>query len=238
MEIGEMRTALTMYQLATSLNPTYMRLKQLVWEHPFVETLVSDQRKEELQAEYAYTLLAKEMVASLQADPKVATPSVDVGSFLMQTFRGYGDIVNIELEEHDLARLVEMNDGTLRSAIAQVLLGVDRVEAEREARKPHTSAEIADMEVMVRHGDEVYHLLIPVKTGQEIRKGRVPVEVFYQILRPHLFFQKGIVVFITVKPCSQLLHNYIKQARDRLGWPIGVIEERDLARLLKLNQVL
>jgi hypothetical protein len=50
-----------------------------------------------------------------------------------------------------------------------------------------------------------------------------------------MFFQKGVVVFVTAKPCSQFLHNYMKQARDRLGWPIAVLEDQDLARLLKAN---
>ena len=238
MEAGEHRTALTMYELAARLSPAYTRLRELMWDHPMVGTMVTDERKAEQQAEYGYTLLAKDLVESLRADPKVAAPRIDLGAFLTNAFNGYGRIVDTETDDNDLARLFEMDDAALRLAIARILIGVDKVEAEREARKPHTSAEIADMEVLVRQGEDIYHLLMPVKSGREIRENSVPVEVFYQILRPHMFFQKGIVVFVTAKPCSQFLQNYIKQARDRLGWPVGVIEGRVLARLLKVNDQL
>jgi hypothetical protein len=178
------------------------------------------------------------MYLELRSDPQLTAGSIDMSDFLRAIFAGYDRILDCELETHDFELLNQMNDSALRSAIAQILNGVDPVEAQREARKPHTVAEIADMEVLVRHGNELYHLLMPVKSGQEIRGSSVPVEVFYQILRPHLFFQKGVVVFITAKPCSQPLLNYIKQARDRLGWPIAAIEERELARLLKVNNLL
>lgn len=238
MEIGEERTALTVYELAARLSGAYTRLRQLTWDHPIVKLVVTEKRRQELQSEYAYTTLAEEQVAVLLGDPRVVTQPVDVGAFLRETFKGYNSIVDVELDDQDLQRVVRMNDDDLRHAIAKVLIGVDPVEAEREARKPHTAVEIADMEVTLRREHELYHLVMPFKSGREIREGSVPVDVFYQIFRAHLFFEKGIVVFITAKPCSQSLHNLVKMARDRKGWAMGVIEHQDLARLLKVNGLL
>lgn len=237
MEIGQTRTALTIYEIAARLKSAYIRLQRLIWDHPFVSRFITELRKQELQAEYAYTVLAQDEVQLLLAEPTIAEPSVDVGKFLRETFRGYDHILSVDVDQHDLDRVIGMDDGALRIAISKMLNSVDPVEAQREARKPHTSAEIADMEVMVKGDGQLYHLLIPVKSGKEIKGNSVPVEVFYQILRPHLFFEKGIVVFITAKPCSQFLMNYIKQARDRLNWPIGVIEGHELAALLKINDL-
>lgn len=238
LEIGDQRLALTIYDMAARLGGAYTRLRQLVWEHPMVETIITKERKEELQSEYAYTVLADEQARVLLADPKLAQPVVDVGRFLQRAFKHYDRVADVDVDDEDIQRLVAMDDSDLRVAIADVLLGVDRVEAKREARKPHTPAEIADMEVLVAEGTEFYHLLMPVKSGREIREQSVPVEVFYQILRPHMFLSRGVVVFITAKPCSQFLHNLIKTSRDRFGWPIGVIEGRDLAALLKLNDLI
>src|SRR5690606_4046898 len=117
----------------------------------------------------------------------------------------------IEVTDEDLEQLRSMSDQQLRPAIASILRGVDPVEASREARKPHSSAEIADMEVLVTHDDKLMHLSMPFKSGQEISDRSVPVKWFYQILRPHMFFTGGVVVFISAKPCSQLMMNYIKQ---------------------------
>ncbi len=36
MEAGEQRTALTIYELAARLSPTYTRLRELMWDHPIV----------------------------------------------------------------------------------------------------------------------------------------------------------------------------------------------------------
>jgi hypothetical protein len=203
-----------------------------------VGKMITALRKEELQAEYAYTILAKDMIETLRADPKLNPQPPDLREFLTTTFKGYSTISDTVVTDDEITCLTSMDDNSLRQALARILLGMDRVEAVREAKKPHTSAEIADMEVMVRHGGDLYHLLMPVKSGLEIKDSSVSVSYFYQILRPHMFFQKGVVVFITAKPCSQFLQNYIKQERDRLGWPIAVIEGRDLAALLKINECL
>jgi hypothetical protein len=238
LEIGETSSALTIYELAARLSGSYIRLRNLIWDHPFVKSLITETRKHELQAEYAYTVLAKDQVDMLRADPSVVGRPIDVGAFLRETFSGYERIDEAEIGEEELQALNAMSDTELRAAVSQVLLDVDPVEANREARKPHGAAEIADMEIAVTRDETVFHLLMPFKSGREIRGESVSVEVFYQILRPHLFFQKGVVVFITAKPCSQFLMNLIKLSRDRIGWPIAVIEQRDLAGILKLNGLL
>jgi hypothetical protein len=51
-------------------------------------------------------------------------------------------------------------------------------------------------------------------------------------------FSHSIVIFVSAKPCSQSLHNYILLARDKFGVAIGVIESDALAKLLKANSLL
>lgn len=63
----------------------------------------------------------------------------------------------------------------------------------------------------------------------------VPESVVYQIWRPYMFLTNALVVFITARPCSQYLHQDIRQSRERMDWPIAVIESEALARLLKAN---
>jgi len=238
LEMGETRSAMEIYELAGRMAGAYTRLRELVWDHPLVKVLVKDERRQELQAEYAYTVLAREQAEALLAVPSLVDKPIDVNRFLHETFANYVQIVDTEVSEEDLQKLYALSDPELRTRVAKVLVGVDQTEALREARKPHGPAEIADMEVAVTREQNLSHLLMPFKSGLEVRGNSVPVEVFYQILRPHMFFEKGIVVFVTAKPCSQLLMNLIKMSRDRKVWPIGVIEHRDLAGLLKVNGLL
>jgi hypothetical protein len=82
-------------------------------------------------------------------------------------------------------------------------------------------------------------LCIPFKSGGEITGKTVPVDVAYQIIRPFMFFPDNcVVVFVTAKPCSQYLLNYIKMARATQGWAIEVIQHQELAKLLKVNDLL
>jgi hypothetical protein len=238
MELGERNSAISLFSLAARLTSCYQRLESVALNNILGRHIISDERRTEIRAEYAYALLAQEQVQVLDSEPHLAISDVSLNEFMSGTFRNYSQIPTTPIDQSDIEVLYSMNDDNIRNAIAKLLVGVNPIEAERESKKPHTSAEIADMELMVRRGDELFHLLMPVKSGREIRSDRVPVEVFYQILRPHMFFDKGIVVFVTAKPCSQPLHNYIKQAKDRLGWRISVIEHTELARLLKLNGLL
>jgi hypothetical protein len=238
LEMGETRSAMEIYELASRMSGAYTRLRQLVWDHPLVKGLVKDERGRELQAEYAYTVLAREQADALLEIPSAFDRPIDMNRFLHETFANYGRILNTEVSEEDLQNLCGLSDQDLRGKVAKILVGVDQIEALREARKPHGPAEIADMEVAVTREQVLFHLLMPFKSGLEVRGNSVPVEVFYQILRPHMFFEKGVVVFITAKPCSQPLMNLIKLSRDRKGWPISVIEHLELAALLRANSLL
>ena len=51
-------------------------------------------------------------------------------------------------------------------------------------------------------------------------------------------FSRSIVVFVTVNPCTQPLHNYFLLARNRIGVAIVGIEDEDLGKLLKVNKLL
>jgi len=143
-----------------------------------------------------------------------------------------------ELDEGEIEQLHSLDDGYLRKAIANILNGVNPVVAQREADKPHGSHEISDMELVVQHGNDVFRLSMPFKSGIEIHGSSVPVSIAYQVIRPFLYFPNAIVVFMTAKPCSQHLHNYIKLANDVLGLCIEVIENDELAKLLKINGLL
>ena len=79
---------------------------------------------------------------------------------------------------------------------------------------------------------------MPFKSGKEIKTNTVPVDIAYQIIRPFMYFPNCIVVFITAKPCSQHLLNYIKLAIATQGWAIEVIQNGELGRLLKINGII
>jgi hypothetical protein len=209
-------------------------------DNPIAALLVTDERKNDLLAEEEYILKARHQVLRLLSSPEPSPAvAVNIGQFLADTFREYARIPDIDLEPGDIEKLHSFDDESLRKKIATVLNGVNPVVAEREAKKPHGPHEISDMELVVQHGDgSPYRMSIPLKSGVEIQKPTVPVNVAYQIIRPFLYFPNGVVIFVTAKPCSQHLHNYIKLANDALGLAIEVIEDEELAKLLKANNLL
>jgi hypothetical protein len=79
---------------------------------------------------------------------------------------------------------------------------------------------------------------MPFKTGVEIKNDTVSVDYAHQILRPFVHFDNCVVIFITAKRCSQALMNYIKQFKDKWHLYIEVIENEELAKLLKANNLL
>lgn len=91
------------------------------------------------------------------------------------------------------------------------------------------------MEIPIKLNNERFFLCMPFKSGLEIPSKTVPENISYQIFRPFIHFDKTVVIFITAKRCSQNLMNYIKRMQDKLGWPIAVIENEELAKLLKVN---
>jgi hypothetical protein len=162
--------------------------------------------------------------------------SIDIVDYMMFTFNNYSVISSIEVTETDLATLQSLDDQELRTKVSEIILGADSAELLRESRKPHGVFEISDMEVKTRYRGKRLFLCMPFKSGKEIKSKSVPVEISYQIVRPFIEFKKCVVIFITAKKCSENLMNYVKKLQDNLGWPIGVIEEKQLAALLKSNR--
>ncbi|WP_458411537.1 hypothetical protein ACNQFZ_11760 [Schinkia sp. CFF1] len=161
--------------------------------------------------------------------------SIDIVDYMMSTFKKYSLVGSVDVTEEDLTTLQSLGDQELRTKVAEVILGADSAELLRESKKPHGVFEISDMEVKTRYRGKRLFLCMPFKSGKEIKSKSVPVEISYQIVRPFIEFKKCVVIFITAKKCSENLMNYIKKLQDHLGWPIGVIEERQLAALLKTN---
>jgi hypothetical protein len=122
-------------------------------------------------------LMARDQVLRMMVTMESKTKHIDTGHFLSQVFHGYDKIINTSFEEHERTILHTMNDNTLRQAVAQVLRGVNPIEAQREAEKPHSPAEIADMEIKVQIDGERYLLCLPFKSGVEIKSATVPVDI-------------------------------------------------------------
>lgn len=235
LEIGRQKSAIAYFELASSFSEIYPRVRRFLVDHPIVQTIITDTRKQELLEEEKYLVLAKHQVLTLLSNPEISPKPINVAEFLEKTFQGYSEIPNTPLDNEELDRLYSLNDDELREAVSSILRGVNPVVAQREAKKPHGPYEISDMELVVQHDDEICRLSMPFKTALEIKSDRVPVDVAYQIIRPFLQFPDGVVIFITAKPCSQYLHNYIKAANDILGLSIEVIENEELGKLLKIN---
>ena len=164
--------------------------------------------------------------------------NVDFSKYINQIFKDYELSATVVLTNDDLPRLLDYDDDTLREKVAGTILGVDKHILSRESKKPHGVSEISDMEIPIRLDEELYYMCMPFKSGREISGHTVPVGVSYQIFRPFLHFDNCVVVFVSAKRASQNLMNYIKQMQSKLGWNIAVIENEELAKLLKQNGLL
>ena len=164
-------------------------------------------------------------------------PHFDFSCFLQQVFEM--DKINIEnVSAEQIAHVQSMKDKEFRLKFSKTIRGVNQQILLREAAKPHGSFEISDMEIPIKFQGKNIYLCIPFKTGVEIHGDTVPVNVVYQILRPFLEFNSCVVIFVTAKKCSEQLMNYIKKIKDKMNWPIEVIEERTLTALLLYNDQL
>ncbi|WP_018885351.1 hypothetical protein [Paenibacillus massiliensis] len=163
---------------------------------------------------------------------------IDISRNMNNIFSNYNKIKDVVLAPSDLTKLYSFKDNELRQKIASIITGVSPVLNQRGAAKPHGVSEISDMEVQVSINGQRYYLCMPFKSGIEIKSESVPENVAYQIVRPFLNFKKCIVVFITAKKCSQNLMNYIKRLKDQFDWPIEVIQQDELAKLLKINNAM
>lgn len=165
----------------------------------------------------------------------ISKTKINLQEILRLIFKGYDYLNKETITESDLNLLLSFNDETLREKVANTIIGVDKNTLDREKKKPHGAFEISDMELTVRLHQENYFVCMPFKSGIEIRTPTVPEAISYQIFKPFIHFDKPIVIFITAKRCSQNLMNYIKRMKDKFGWAIAVLENEELAKLLKVN---
>jgi len=108
------------------------------------------------------------------------------------------------------------------------------------ASKPHGTLEISDLDVKFMYNKYIYYLSMPFKTAREITTNTVSENYAYQIFKPFSHFgNQCLVIFITVKKCSQGLETYIQRMSNKNpDWKVYIIQEKQLAALLKLNNVL
>ncbi|PJI09232.1 MULTISPECIES: hypothetical protein [Clostridium] len=159
---------------------------------------------------------------------------IDIEDFLNHVFNIEKINVN-SVKQSDIDKLKLLKDCELRARFSHTIKGVSKRILDREASKPHGVFEISDMEVpIIYHGKKIY-LCMPFKSGVEILQNSVPINVAYQIIKPYAEFSNCVVVFVTAKRCSESLMNYIKKIKDKMGWPIGIIEDKVLAGLLLMN---
>ena len=237
LSLGQTKTAIVYYQIAASFEQAFNRIKTLAINNPIVSKLITEERTAQLKNEEFFINSAKQQANNL-LNKKVIEVVPKLDHFLQETFNGYIEIVEQEINKKDIHRLLNYNDEELRSRLVSMLKGVNPIIARRESEKPHGPFEISDMEVVVIFNDEERRLCTPVKSGREITSKTVPEYILYQIIRPFLYFPNGIVVFITAKPCSQNLHNDLKLARDNVGFAVEVIQHEELCKLLKINGLL
>jgi hypothetical protein len=238
-QIGQLNRAIAYYELAASIAHPYERIRKLMRENPIVEQVITETRRAEMSEEEESILLARHQALLMLSGPKnVGRSTFNMARFLASAFNGYSEIGNMALDEREIAQLLALDDADLRSALARMLNAVNPIVAQREAIKPHGAHEIADIEILVEHEGSQFRLSIPIKSGLEVKTQVVPVRIAYQIIRPFLTFPDGIVVFVTARPCSQHLLNYLKAANDILGLTIEVIQYQELGKLLKINGLL
>lgn len=238
LELGKTSTALTYFEVAASLINPLHRLREILVDHPLAHHMVTEARKLELYDEETSAFMARYQTLKIMSSLDSMTQEINSQEFLEQTFLHYRDIPSISYTEDDSKLLYKMSDADLRLAIARILQNVNPVEALREAKKPHSPAEISDMEVKVTFNGKKVLLCLPFKSGKKIKSPTVPVDIAYQIIRPFMYLPNCVVILITAKPCSQHLMNYIKIASQTQGWLIEVIQDQELICLLKANGLL
>ncbi len=175
---------------------------------------------------------------SIELNINLKVARIDLSEYLPLYFNRISEISKIPLTTEELKLLHSYNDSDLRSKVGKCLVNIPVNEIEQEMRKPHGGFEIADMELRTSVDGKLVFLCMPFKTGKEIRSDSVPIDVLYQLLRPFFHFNNCVVVFITAKSCSQNLMNEIKHAQGKYDFSIEVIEDQQLAKLLKINDQL
>jgi hypothetical protein len=153
-------------------------------------------------------------------------------------FKGYTLSSGISITNEDRKNSVEMNDQQLRIAVSQLIINIDEHKIRREASKPHGSHEIADMELQFLKNDDLYYLCMPFKSGIEI-KGKVNVDVIYQIVRPFILLgDSAIVVAVSPREGTESFYNEIKLMNTNPLFKIETLMGDTLVKLLKYNGVI
>jgi hypothetical protein len=78
--------------------------------------------------------------------------AINVQSQLNQVLRGYNQISEIDISDKDVEALNTFDDADLRERLAKLISKTDPALLQREAKKPHGSFEIADMEIPINEG--------------------------------------------------------------------------------------
>jgi len=177
-------------------------------------------------------------VKDFELDIQIKFEDIDVEAILHKHLKGYDKIGEIDLNDGDLELLNQKNDKKLWENFSTGFKGVSANEIEMEKRKPHGVSEISDMELRIKYGDQRIYWCMPFKSGAEIAGSSVPVKIAYQIFRPFFHLNSCSVLFVTAKKCSENLMNEIKRGKDKFNFSIAVIQEQQLAKLLKINQKL
>jgi hypothetical protein len=182
--------------------------------------------------------LKQHNITDKELDIQVKFEDIDGEAILTKHLNGYSLMSGTHLTDSDITKLNSFNDAELRSRFANCLQGISKNEIEMEKKKPHGVSEIADMELRVDYGGHLIYWCMPFKSAAEIKGTSVPVSVAYQIFRPFFHLNSCSVLFVTAKKCSENLMNEIKRGRDKFNFSIIVLQEQQLAKLLKLNRQL
>jgi len=165
---------------------------------------------------------------------------------IVNLFPEYFENTNeVIIESRDKEKLMSFKDVDIRGRLANIFQRskfLTEEEKERlvgEAKKPHATSEISDFEVRLGDYPDIIHACMPIKSAREIRDDSVSEKYAYQLLKPFIhLFDRCVVVFITAKPCSLALDAYIKKLISFYNFPIAVIQEDYLCKILKFyNQI-
>lgn len=160
----------------------------------------------------------------------------------------YANNTNIVITPTDLEKLYKLNDLKLRKKLGQILQksnNIAKFEKDKllqESTKPHSGYETSDIEVKIKGNstgadeDIIVHFVI--KSGVEI-KNSVSDKWMSQIIKPFThYYGKCVVIFLTAKRCSQPLIKQINLFKTKNKYPIEILQDTNLCKILKFYQCL
>lgn len=152
----------------------------------------------------------------------------------------------VSISKNDLDTLMNYDDAEIRQKLANILQQskylskIQKEQLAKESKKPHTGAEISDLELRIdSKPNGTIYVCLPVKSGKEIRTQSVPESYAYQIMKPFIhLYDNCVVIFVTARKCSQALDAYVKKLKSLYRFPIAVVQEEFLCRIFKFyNQL-